>query len=83
MCELVGVKNTYDAAITNFHTAETFHFCETCGSTLFWNLDVLPDFTICAVGNFRDPSFLSPSFSVYETRKHTWVELPQDIEHME
>jgi hypothetical protein len=34
------------------------------------------------VGAFADSSFPAPTFSVYEDRKHSWVTMPPDIEHM-
>jgi hypothetical protein len=34
------------------------------------------------VGNFCDPTFPPPVFSVYECRKPEWVPLPESIEHM-
>jgi hypothetical protein len=34
------------------------------------------------LGAFDDPYFLSPRFSVWENRKHDWVEiLGDDVEH--
>jgi hypothetical protein len=34
------------------------------------------------VGAFVDPTFPGPSFSVYEERMHSWVVMPDGIEHM-
>lgn len=34
------------------------------------------------VGAFADPSFPTPTFPVYEERMHSWVGLPEGIEHM-
>jgi hypothetical protein len=33
------------------------------------------------VGAFADPSFPAPSRSIYESRRHPWVGLPEAIEH--
>ena len=33
-------------------------------------------------GAFADPQFPAPTFSVYEERIHSWVQMPIDIEHM-
>jgi hypothetical protein len=35
------------------------------------------------VGAFADPSFPHPTVSVYEERMHSWVQMPEHIEHME
>ena len=61
--------------------ALTFHFCPTCGSTVYYVLNVAPDIIAVAVGAFGDPNFPSPKFSVYETRKHAWASAPPDAEH--
>jgi hypothetical protein len=57
----------------------TFHFCPTCGSTVYWDIE---EFVAIAVGAFADPGFPKPAFSVYEDRKHAWVVPPEDVEHM-
>ena len=33
------------------------------------------------LGAFEDPNFASPAFSVWEERKHDWVEILGDVEH--
>lgn len=58
-----------------------FHFCPTCGSTVYYCLIDYPGFVTVPVGAFADPHFPAPMVSVYETRKHAWVSLPADIEH--
>ena len=51
----------------------TFHFCPTCGATVFWEMDGLPDFLAVATGAFVDPAFPPPQVSVYESRMHPWA----------
>jgi hypothetical protein len=51
----------------------TFHFCPICGATVYYELDGLPDFIAVPVGAFADPTFLTPTVSVYETRRHPWT----------
>lgn len=51
----------------------THHFCPTCGSTVYYELGALPGFAGVPVGGFADPTFPSPTFSVYEARRHAWV----------
>jgi len=60
----------------------TYRFCPTCGSTVAYSVDTMPGFTAIPVGAFADPHFPSPTFSVYEERKHPWVHVPEEIEHM-
>ncbi len=61
----------------------TMHFCPHCGSTVYWHLDGLPDFTAVAVGAFADPTFPEPRVAIYETRQHPWLELLTIEEHWE
>ena len=59
----------------------TFHFCPTCGSTVFYEPDQEPDLTAVAIGAFSDPTFPAPRVSVYEVRRHPWVAVPVEMEH--
>lgn len=69
------------------HKAESgnrvvFRFCPTCGSTLAYCSEAAPEFTAIALGAFADPTFPSPSVSVYEERSHSWVTIDgPDVEH--
>lgn len=51
----------------------TFHFCPTCGSTVYWEMDWAPDAIAIAVGAFADPTFPPPNVMVYEDRMHPWA----------
>ena len=51
----------------------TFHFCPTCGATVFYEIGGMPDVIAIAVGAFADPTFPGPTISVYAVRKHPWV----------
>lgn len=59
----------------------TFHFCPHCGATVYYEPEGLPDFISVPVGAFADPGFPSPKVSVYESRKHGWVQVPAEAEH--
>ncbi|MCB2122439.1 MAG: GFA family protein [Rhodobacteraceae bacterium] len=50
-----------------------FHFCETCGSTLFWEPARKPGVVGVAVGAFGDPGFPAPDQEVYTECRHGWV----------
>jgi hypothetical protein len=60
----------------------TFHFCPICGDTVCFYPSVQADFVVVPVGAFADPTFPAPTLSVYTERKHGWVTLPPDIEHL-
>jgi hypothetical protein len=59
-----------------------FHFCPTCGSTVYYTLAGSPETIAIPVGAFADPAFPTPERSVYEERMHSWVVVPDDIEHL-
>jgi len=52
-----------------------FDFCPDCGSTVFYHARPYRDLVAVAIGAFADPAFPPPDYSVYEGRKHAWVEI--------
>jgi len=61
-----------------------FHFCPVCG-TMVWYVapvkeGVEPDTIAVAIGAFRDPDFPKPQYSVYDNRRHRWLQIPDGIE---
>jgi hypothetical protein len=56
-----------------------FHFCPTCGSTVFWEAEGTPDFVTVAIGAFADPSFAAPVRTVRVEKKHGWLPFPDSI----
>lgn len=57
-----------------------FHFCPTCGSTVFHTEEGYEDkWVSVAVGAFADPNFPPPEDSVYDCRRHQWVRLPEGV----
>lgn len=54
----------------------TFHFCPTCGSTVYWEPERRPDWIAVAVGAFADPGFPAPTQAVYAEHRHPWVKDP-------
>jgi hypothetical protein len=59
-----------------------FRFCPDCGSTVWWGLEKQPGVIAVAVGAFADPDFPMPARSVYQNRRHRWLELPEKIERI-
>jgi len=59
-----------------------FTFCPTCGVTVYFAREDGDDSIAIPVGVFAEPGFPAPAFSVYEERMHSWVTMPEDIEHM-
>ena len=59
------------------------HFCPNCGGPVFWEADGRPGWVAVAVGMFADPNFPPPARSVYEDRKHAWLQFNVDnMEHI-
>jgi hypothetical protein len=53
-----------------------FHFCPTCGSTLYWDwrLEGDVDRTVAVgVGSFVDPGFPMPTIEISTTFRHGWL----------
>lgn len=65
----------------------TFHFCPDCGSDVFYEIDgkfddKFNDLLAIPLGVFDDPFFFKPNYSVWESRKHDWLEITgEGIEH--
>jgi hypothetical protein len=51
----------------------TFHFCPTCGGTVYWEPKRTPGRIAVAVGAFADPQFPAPEKEVYEQHRHRWA----------
>ena len=58
-----------------------YNFCPQCGATVYYTLVSNPGLVAIPVGAFADPAFPPPARSIYESRMHSWVSVPQDIEH--
>ena len=78
---LEGERRTWIRVADSGHRV-TYSFCPQCGSTLVYVIEGWPGVTAVPLGAFADPGFPAPRFSVYEHRKHGWVEIVGDgIDH--
>jgi hypothetical protein len=49
---------------------------------VFYEEDYMPGAIAVAVGAVADPGFPAPGVSVYESRRHAWVQMPGvEVEH--
>jgi len=86
--DILGGSKTF-VIVADSGNRATFHFCPECGSDVYYEIDgkvdrTFDDLVAIPVGAFDDPWFASPAFSVWEERKHDWVEiLGDDVEHSE
>jgi hypothetical protein len=60
-----------------------FYFCPDCGATVHYRADNMPDVVAIALGAFADPKFPAPRVSVYEERRHEWVQLTSPVERFD
>lgn len=57
-----------------------FRFCPVCGTTVFHTEEGYEkSWVTVAVGAFADPGFPPPRDSVYDCRRHPWVQLPPGV----
>ena len=75
-------RSTEYVRIGDEGSSARFHFCPECGATVFYRLDTVPGVVAIPVGAFADSSFPGPAVSVYEDHMHSWVRMPDDMEHM-
>jgi len=79
--EVKGKSTTY-VRVGDSGGSCIFHFCPDCGATVHYAIQGREEHIAIPIGAFADPGFPAPVFSVYEDRKHAWVSLPEDMEHM-
>jgi hypothetical protein len=60
----------------------TYHFCPECGSTVHYSGGNFPDVIAIPLGALDDPYIACPDYSVWEQRRHEWVDILGDcVEH--
>jgi hypothetical protein len=57
----------------------TYHFCPECGSTVYWELAIAPEFVGVAVGTFADPTFPPPIIAGFEAYGAAWAMNVSDL----
>lgn len=78
--ELSGQSIRY-VRISDEGNKTSFEFCPHCGVTVYYTSEGLEGIVAIPVGVFAEPHFPAPTISVYEERKHSWVVMPEGIEH--
>jgi hypothetical protein len=73
--QINGIATTYVRVGDTFAEKATFRFCPVCGSTVFHTHEGCDNVNV-AVGALADPTFPPPEDSVYDCRRHVWVQLP-------
>ena len=71
--EITGSAKAYERATDVGNRMRNF-FCPSCGTTVYWLAGPALDRVGVATGCFDEPDGAMPHRSVYEERKHVWVE---------
>lgn len=79
---LLGDTSQYTRLSDNGHQV-TYQFCPHCGTTMLLQLSADPHSSVVPLGLFKEKDFPTPSFSIYEERKHGWVKFDCQMEHYE
>ncbi len=58
------------------------HFCPTCGTSVFWGLEMRPDHIGVAIGSFDTPH-PRPHRVIWTEEQHDWVSFPDEWETLE
>ena len=58
-------------------------FCPTCGVTVIYRGESSPETIGVSVGCFADPDFAKPEGLYWASRRHHWLQFPDDIELVE
>ena len=80
---IVGKSKSFQKVADSGNRA-TFHFCPDCGSDVYYEINGKFDGLVAIpVGAFADPFFFKPEYSVWEKRKHDWVDVTGNVEHLD
>lgn len=79
---VAGVATEYLRIGDREGTRITFRFCPVCGTNLF-HTEAENEGVSVAIGAFADPAFAPPEVSVYDSRRHEWVRLPDGATRFE
>lgn len=74
MIEIAGTSAVF-SRIGDSGKPVAFHFCPSCGSTLFWEPAFRPGMTAVALGCFEEKDGLEPTQGVYDHHGLPWVTL--------
>lgn len=77
-CQIQGESKVYKRTGDDRNVIE-FHFCPTCGATVYYEAPWMPGSIAVPVGAFADPTLPMPTMQVYGNRKHHWITLPEEI----
>ena len=77
---VTGISKHF-ARATDLDALFDHHFCPDCGTTVFMSGKKNPDVTGIPLGLFDEQHDMQPVRSVWEDRRHDWVEIPTALQH--
>lgn len=76
--EVTGEAKIWERMADSGHRV-TYRFCPVCGSTVAYAIEGWPGVVAIPYGAFAGTDMPAPAFSVYEDRRHDWVEIKGDV----
>jgi hypothetical protein len=76
--ETAGLAKQY-TRLSDDGDTRTISFCPECSDVVWLVCGGEPELVGVPVGAFADPSFPPPTYEVYESRRHPWLGLPDDL----
>jgi len=71
---VAGTSNTWARNAESGRKLEN-HFCPTCGTNVYWTLEMRPEHVGVALGTFDGP-LPEPARAIWAEEKHAWVTFP-------
>jgi hypothetical protein len=75
--QITGASREYRRESDDLDEERRFHFCPKCGATVYYFTG--PESIAIPVGVLADPAFPEPTVSVWESRRHSWVTMPEGV----
>ncbi len=79
---IAGERRVWRRNVDSGRWIET-EFCPTCGATVLARMEYSPGTLSVPVGCFADPDFAKPEGLYWASRRHHWLQFPEDIESVE
>ena len=76
--EVTGEASVWERVADSGHRV-TYRFCPVCGSTVAYTIEGWPGVTAIPYGAFAGTEMPAPGFSVYEDRRHAWVDILGEV----
>jgi len=76
-CQTVGPYETWGRPADTGRMVVN-HFCPTCGTTVYWTLEMRPGYVGVALGTFKDKPPM-PDRAIWAQEAHDWMVFPEEM----